>query len=44
MKKIGYLITLLSVLSVSSFSANSGTGIKRPPAVVEQGHQWNNSF
>ncbi len=44
MKKIGYIFTLLSVLIVSSFSANAGLGTKRPPVVIGQGIQWNNSL
>jgi hypothetical protein len=44
MKKIGYLITLLSILSVFTFSANAGQAIKKPPAVIDQGNEWNNSF
>jgi hypothetical protein len=43
MKKFGYLITLLSILSVFSFSSHAGQGMKRPPIVV-QGMEWNNSL
>jgi hypothetical protein len=44
MKKVGYLITLLSIFSVFSFSSQAGSSLKRPPVVVEKGVQWNNSF
>jgi hypothetical protein len=37
MRKLGYIITLLSILGVLSFSANAGLGTKRPPVAVDQG-------
>jgi hypothetical protein len=44
MKKVGYLITLLSILSAFSFNSQAGQTLKRPPSVFEQGIQWNNSL
>jgi hypothetical protein len=44
MKKNGYIIIIFSVVNLSRFSVNAGTGTMRPSAVVEQETQWNNSF
>jgi hypothetical protein len=33
MKKIGFIITLVSVLNVSSFSADAGLETKRPSVI-----------